>query len=255
MAKDPAFLFYPSDWDGGTKLFTRQHKGAYIDLLMAQFNNGPLSLEDVKFILNSDFDLMWEQKLKVKFIIDDQGRFFNKKLADEQERRKNFTQSRRDNLTHKAHHMAPHMETATVTGNKDTALKAVVLNKVVMFEEAWLKYPSKDGRKAAQRSFNASINTMADFDRLMAAMGNYLKSEKVLKGFVKNGSTFFANWADWEDFKPTEKAPSNPPAEFVATQCRAMKMDKATTKIELIKKGYSEHRADEAIMTAWEDRH
>ncbi|MHA2039809.1 MAG: hypothetical protein ACW98X_25615, partial [Promethearchaeota archaeon] len=45
MAKDPAFLFYPGDWLGGTMLFSRAHKGAYMDLLMAQFNNGHMELQ------------------------------------------------------------------------------------------------------------------------------------------------------------------------------------------------------------------
>ena len=44
MSKDPAFLFYPGDWLGGTMLMTRHHKGAYMDLLMAQYNNGHMTL-------------------------------------------------------------------------------------------------------------------------------------------------------------------------------------------------------------------
>ena len=40
MAKDPAFLFYPNDYIGGTMGMTFEEKGAYIELLMLQFNRG-----------------------------------------------------------------------------------------------------------------------------------------------------------------------------------------------------------------------
>ena len=114
MARDPAFLFYPGDWLGGTMFFTRSHKGAYMDLLMAQFNNGHMALQDIKDLLNSDFESMWESKLKAKFIIDDDGKYYNKKLEYEILRRKSFVKSRADNLkkddTHMDNHMDYHME-------------------------------------------------------------------------------------------------------------------------------------------------
>ena len=64
MAKDPAFLFYPGDWLGGTMTFNREQKGAYMDLLMVQFNSGHMCLDDIKAVLGPDFDTMWERKLK-----------------------------------------------------------------------------------------------------------------------------------------------------------------------------------------------
>lgn len=111
MAKDPAFLFYPGDWLGGTLTFSRSHKGAYMDLLMAQFNQGPLSLEDIRQVLGVDFD-MWEQKLATKFEKNDKGLFYNVKLQQEIDKRKNFTKSRRENLN-KKHHTETHKEDHT----------------------------------------------------------------------------------------------------------------------------------------------
>ena len=99
MGQDPAFLFYPGDWMGGTVTFSRAHKGAYMDLLMAQFNYGHMTLDDIKHILGSDFDLMWEQKLKQKFEIDSNGCFYNKKLEDEKQKRKGYVESRRASRT------------------------------------------------------------------------------------------------------------------------------------------------------------
>jgi hypothetical protein len=99
MAKDPAFLFYPGDWTGGTLTFTRELKGAYIDLLMAQFNQGHLPLDDIKCVLGNDFDKLWIDKLYKKFIQDENGLFYNVRLEEEQIKRKLYTQSRRDSRT------------------------------------------------------------------------------------------------------------------------------------------------------------
>ena len=43
MAKDPAFLFYPNDFDCATRFFTDEEVGIYLSLLIAQFQNGRLS--------------------------------------------------------------------------------------------------------------------------------------------------------------------------------------------------------------------
>jgi hypothetical protein len=65
------------------------------------------------------------------------------------------------------------------------------------FETVWSKYPNKDGKKIAERSFHSSVKTEQDFKDIVQALENYLKSEKVQKGFIKNGSTWFNNWRDW----------------------------------------------------------
>jgi uncharacterized protein YdaU (DUF1376 family) len=110
MAKDPAFLFYPADWLGGTMLMTRHHMGAYMDLLMAQFNNGHMSLKQVKIILGKEDENLWEEVLKSKFVQDPDGNFYNKKLDDEILKRRAFKESRLKNLSsHKDSHMGGHM--------------------------------------------------------------------------------------------------------------------------------------------------
>lgn len=98
MAKDPAFLFFPGDWLGGTMTLNRHQKGAYLDLLMVQFNNGHMSLDDIKETLgDKDFGDFWESKLKKKFKIDSDGLYFNKKLEDEVLKRRKFIEHQREN--------------------------------------------------------------------------------------------------------------------------------------------------------------
>lgn len=95
MAKDPAFLFYPGDWMTGTMVLSRHLKGCYIDLLIAQFNNGPLSLESIKAVLGID-QASWTV-LSKKFQQDSYGNYYNERLATEIEKRKAFTESRKKN--------------------------------------------------------------------------------------------------------------------------------------------------------------
>lgn len=106
MAKDPACLFYWGDWAGGTATLTRHLKGCYMDLLNAQFNNGPLSLDEVKTVLGSDFGQAWPT-LQKKFNTTADGHFFNARLQHEKDKRSSYVKSRRKNLDH---HMDSHMD-------------------------------------------------------------------------------------------------------------------------------------------------
>ena len=66
------------------------------------------------------------------------------------------------------------------------------------FEERWLKYPVKDGKKAAKRYFLATVKSeedLADFDKALENYLYHLKKESWKH--PKNGSTFFNNWRDW----------------------------------------------------------
>jgi hypothetical protein len=70
------------------------------------------------------------------------------------------------------------------------------------FGSFWEGYPNRQGRKNALRHFEASVKTEGDVGNLERALGNYLRSENVRSGFIKNGSTWFNEWQDWVN--PTE---------------------------------------------------
>ena len=120
--KDPAMLWYWNDWQGGTATLTRHLKGCYMDLLNAQFNNGKLSLSEIRTGLGADFAAVWPT-LSKKFKEED-GLFFNARLQVERDRRAAFTESRRNNASGAkpppeayAEHMQQHMENENV--NRD----------------------------------------------------------------------------------------------------------------------------------------
>lgn len=136
MAKDPAFLFYPSDYIGGTMGMTFEQKGAYVDLLMMQFNRGHMTSHMIGQVLGQKFDELWPT-IKNKFVEDEHGMFYNERLELEKNRRKVFTDSRKNNLTgvnqhtkkkenngghmggHMDGHTTSHMENENINKNKD----------------------------------------------------------------------------------------------------------------------------------------
>jgi len=110
MAKDPAFLFYPNDWLGGTLGMTLEEKGAYMELLMMQFNRGHMTCHMIGQVVGQ----IWV-KLEVKFKKDENGLYYNERLEQEIEKRKAYVRSRFNNkegknqYTNKRGHMTTHM--------------------------------------------------------------------------------------------------------------------------------------------------
>jgi hypothetical protein len=73
-----------------------------------------------------------------------------------------------------------------------------------LFDHLWQEYP-RQGRvrkKAAARSFHASVRSAEAASQIKQALENYKASERVKDGFIQNASTWFANWSDWIDMKP-----------------------------------------------------
>lgn len=200
--KDPAFLFYPGDWLGGTMTFNRAHKGAYMDILMAQFSHGHLTIDDIKIILGNDFEIMWEFKLKKKFTMDEDGLFFNERLEIEMTKRRNFTLSRRNNLKsekkslshmgdHKENHIGDYME------NRNRNRNTNALNTInVSFEKFWDLYDKKKGDKS---KLMKTWSKLTDQERteIMLHIPRY-KTEQPDKKYRKNPETYLNN-KTWKD--------------------------------------------------------
>ena len=96
MSKDPAFLFYSSDFLTGTALMTDEQIGKYIKLLCYQHQMGHLSERDMLKICKT-----YDEDIFSKFEKDEDGLFFNARLSQEVEKRKAYSESRRQNRTKK----------------------------------------------------------------------------------------------------------------------------------------------------------
>jgi uncharacterized protein YdaU (DUF1376 family) len=121
MGKDPAFLFYANDWLGSTMGMSFEEKGAFMELLLMQFNKGKFTESQAKQILNLCSANVWET-VKPKFKTNGKH-FWNDRLKLEMKKRKEYAESRRKNLRgkkpHMNTHMKPHMEDENGIGNEN----------------------------------------------------------------------------------------------------------------------------------------
>ena len=173
MSKDPAVLFYTSDFLSGTFTMTDEQVGKYIRLLCLQHQKGKLTEKDMLSICKA-----YDNEIYEKFDQVD-GFFINDRMYNESIRRSKFTESRRNNAKSvkndsisvaSAKHMHKHMETETETinVNKDIFINNIepyknLLNESYQeFIDYWTE-PSKSGklRYEAQKFFDIKrrVNT------------------------------------------------------------------------------------------------
>lgn len=92
MSKDPAFLFYSSDFLTGTALMSDEQVGKYIKLLCYQHQKGHLTERDMLKICSTH-----DEDIFCKFEKDENGLYYNARLQQEVEKRKAYSESRRQN--------------------------------------------------------------------------------------------------------------------------------------------------------------
>ena len=133
MSKDPAFLFYSSDFLTGTLLMSMEQKGKFITLLCIQHQKGHMSERDMLQICGT-----YDEDIFDKFQKDSDGKFFNERLKEEIEKRKSYSESRRNNRKKKddviiiSDTYVQHME------NENEIENIIENKKVVRFEKPTL---------------------------------------------------------------------------------------------------------------------
>ena len=138
MAKDPAVLFYTSDFLSGTYTLTDEQVGKYIRLLCLQHQKGKLTDKDMYRVCGT-----YDSEIFCKFIKEDDF-YYNKKMYDETNRRKSYTESRRNNRNSVKNtkndgsydpsydeSYVKHMETETVTINGND----LFINNILEYRE------------------------------------------------------------------------------------------------------------------------
>jgi hypothetical protein len=192
MSKDPAVLFYTSDFLSGTFTMTNEQVGKYIRLLCLQHQKGKLSEKDMLSICSAyDVDI-WD-----KFKIED-GAFINERMYNEAIRRQKFSESRRNNAkspkndsTSKAY--AKHMETETET---ETITDTKTINKTKakihdwQFEQWWNDYDKKVSKDKAIAKWN--ILTSDEKQLALKIVQEYVNSTPD-KTFRKDPTTYLNN--------------------------------------------------------------
>jgi len=125
MAKDPAFLFYSQDFYTGVSTLNFEDRGKYISILCIMHQKGRLDEKTIWLLVGSV-----SVSLKSKFSIDENGFWYNSRLEMEVEKRRKYSESRRNNglqggrppkKTEKAYgyRMLNHMEDVNENENKE----------------------------------------------------------------------------------------------------------------------------------------
>lgn len=128
MSKDPAFLFYSSDFLTGTFTLTNEQVGKYIRLLCLQHQKYSLTKKDMLNICSS-----YDEDIFSKFELED-DLYYNKRLREESIKRKEYSESRKNNRKKKdminiSQTYDSHMENENENINEDINKNKIVLKK------------------------------------------------------------------------------------------------------------------------------
>jgi uncharacterized protein YdaU (DUF1376 family) len=174
--KDPAFLFYSSDFLSGVQDLTMEERGQYITLLCLQHQKGHLTEKMIRLCCgNAAADVM------AKFRQDDDGLFFNERLEIEVGKRKAHTEKQRaraiDGWKKRKNQDCDTDATASTTANA-TALPLENRNEIII-EDANEKKTTR--KKFVKPDENDVYNLMGELN----TKGNNFLSEDKLVNFAR----------------------------------------------------------------------
>lgn len=211
MAKDPAFLFYVNDFDSGTKFFSDEQVGKYLRLLIAQFQHGALSEKQVLFICRE-----LDEDILKKFQKDENGNYFNVRLAEEITKRSRFSESRSNNRKGKIKQevknisssyvptLVEHMENENENENEDKNRSKNVKNpfseNFVEFWELWKEY-KKNSHKFIYKLKSSEQSSLNHLFKL--SDGNEMKAKEIIDQSIRNG------WKGLFELKTHNHEPAN----------------------------------------------
>lgn len=181
--KDPAFLFYSSDFLTGTMFMSDIQLGKYIKLLCIQHQKGHLSEKDMLNICKR-----YDKDIFDKFVKDNDGKYYNIRLQKEIDKRRNYSKSRSENRKNKitfeniCFSYVKHMENENENINKNNILEYINNNKLNNIIELLLEYFNY--RKSIRIPNNQNV-----IDELISFLKPYNKKEQeqIIKKAIKNG--------------------------------------------------------------------
>jgi hypothetical protein len=194
MAKDPAVLFYTSDFLSGTYTMTNDQVGKYIRLLCLQHQKGGLTEKDMLNICST-----YDEDIFSKFKLVD-GCYINERMMQESVKRRKYSESRRNNkMASKAgQHMknicrtyVEHMENenSIVKSNTNTVTTEFSLQhckEIALRDQSWVS-KNKITPQAIDRFIEAMLKD-----------GDYVKTPKDFKKHCRR-------WLDIQKQEPTTR--------------------------------------------------
>ena len=193
--KDPAFLFYSSDFLTGTMFMSDSQLGKYIKILCTQHQKGHLSEKDMLKICKR-----YDKDIFDKFVKDESGKYYNIRLESEIAKRSAYSKSRANNRKNKINfenicfsyvkHMENENENININ-NINNILEYINNNKLNNIINLLIEYLNY--RKSIKLPNNQDI-----IDDLISFLKPYNKEEqeKIIKEAIKKG---------WKEFYPPRK--------------------------------------------------
>ncbi len=227
MAKDPAMLFYTSDFLTGVTLLSMKERGQYITLLCLQQQMGHMSLGQMQTAVGR-----LSPALLAKYAQDEDGLYYNRRAEEEIRKRQAHCEKQRATAMKRwdpeampeeshgichgiSHGIATAMpleneseknkpeireEVRPEAESEDTTPKTTDRDKA--FDAFWTAYPRKIGKQAARKAFNKVPNSV--WPKLVPAVEAQKKSRQwtVEDGrYIPNPATWL-NQGRWEDEAP-----------------------------------------------------
>ena len=168
MSKDPAVLFYTSDFLSGTMTMRNEQVGKYIKLLCIQHQQGHLSEEDMLEICGT-----YDERIFSKFVKDENGLYYNVRMEVEANKRRAYIESRSNNRKGNknedmnehmkkdmnedmSNHMTKHMENENINENVNKDIN--VIKDIVTYLNNKLNTKYRYTTQAIQKHIKARLN-------------------------------------------------------------------------------------------------
>lgn len=169
MAKDPAFLFYSSDFLTGTMMMTDTEVGQYIRLLCYQHQAGHFDATAMQRLCGGNATA----SLAAKFKIDSDGLYYNERLEEEVIKRKKHSEKQRDNAN-KRWQSNGNATAMPLEDENENENESVIDNDTVIKKE------SEKEKKAEPKKFNPinHIPSKWNEDLFMAEWDEFMQMRK-----------------------------------------------------------------------------
>ena len=207
--KDPAFLFYSSDFLMGVSDLTMEERGQYITLMCLQHQKGHLTDRTVGLALGYGWVSTNSEVLK-KFTKDEKGSYFNKRLESEIEKRGKHLERQRENGSKGGR---PKTQTQTQTepntkprcepkqkpledendNENENVIREEIGSQEGKFLKFWEAYPNKVAQSQAEREFS----TLNPSDQLFAIILESLEKWKKSSQWTKEDGEYIPYPEKW----------------------------------------------------------
>jgi uncharacterized protein YdaU (DUF1376 family) len=200
MAKDPAFLFYASDFLTGIQDLTMEERGQYITLLCIHHQKGRLSDKLIKLSVgNATADVLH------KFSKDDEGLYFNIRLEAEIEKRKQHSEKQRDRALEGWKKRKDNQSHGNATAMPLENENRNILPKELSIEQFFADFPNSSDCEAISMQLSKPKAEVIDY--LKQFRLSCSPSYPTFKDFTRHFKNSFSKWLKTNNNNKIPKRP------------------------------------------------